>query len=164
MSEPDTNERGHHEMAYAEAKPSSEIDQRGDVVDAVDAPERAALAQKRNYTMALTLTNTTTDARLGSQAADVTRDDAREKAVEKSEGQLVLERLLAVSAHMSIVGGQLDSLKHAIGLPVAGCAGGAPAGGREVSQFLPALRLLADRMEEQITSIDGSVNDIAKAF
>ncbi|MCD0415709.1 hypothetical protein LOC51_00645 [Rubrivivax sp. JA1024] len=90
--------------------------------------------------------------------------DRPEQPAEKSEGQLVLERLLAVSAHMSIVGSQLDSLKHAIGLPVAGCAGSAPAGGREVSQFLPALRLLADRMEEQLTSIDGSVNDIAKAF
>lgn len=138
-------------------KPAPEADER-------EPAEIAAFAEKRNYTMALTLTNTTTEACLGSQAADVTRDDASEKVVEKSEGQLVLERLLAVSAHMSIVGGQLESLKHAIGLPVAGCAGGAPAGGREVSQFLPALRLLADRMEEQLTSIDGSVNDIAKAF
>ncbi|WP_164633809.1 hypothetical protein [Rhodopseudomonas sp. BR0G17] len=151
MPEPNTNE------AASEMKPAPEADER-------DPAEIAALAEKRKYTIALTLANTTIDARLGSQAADVTRDDASEKAVEKSEGQLVLERLLAVCAHMGIVGGQLQSLKHAIGLPVVGCAGGAPASGREVSQFLPALRLLADRMEEQLTSIDGSVNDIAKAF
>lgn len=147
MPEPNTNE------AASEMKPAPEADER-------DPAEIAALEEKRNYTIALTLANTTIDARLGSQAADFTRDDASEK----SEGQLVLERLLAVCAHMGIVGGQLQSLKHAIGLPVVGCAGGAPASGREVSQFLPALRLLADRMEEQLTSIDGSINDIAKAF
>jgi hypothetical protein len=151
MPEPNTNE------AASEMKPAPEADER-------DSAEIAAIAEKHKYTIALTLANTTIDARLGSQPADVTRNDATELPAERSEGQLVLERLLAVCAHMSVVGGKLDGLKHTIGLPVAGCVGGAPAGGREVSQFLPALRLLADRMEERLTSIDGSINDIAKAF
>lgn len=137
-------------------KPAPEADER-------DPAEMAALAEKREHAR-LVAQKMLEDARASVSAGDVTRDCATEQPAEKSEGQLVLERLLAVSQHMSIVGGQLESLKHAIGLPVAGCAGGAPAGGREVSQFLPALRLLADRMEEQLTSIDGSVNDIAKAF
>ena len=136
-------------------KPEPEVDER-------DPAEMAALAAKREHTIALAQ-KMLEDTRASVAGADVTRDCATEHPAEKSEGQLVLERLLAVSEHMSIVGGQLQSLKHAIGLPVAGC-GGVPAGGREVSQFLPALRLLADRMEEQLTSIDGSINDIAKAF
>ncbi len=112
-----------------------------------DDRARSLAAAQQNVSALLTPADADS---LAEQIDNVVKQAADELPAEKSEGQLVLERLLAVSAHMSIVGGQLDSLKHAIGLPVAGC-GGAPAGGREVSQFLPALRLLADRMEEQLT-------------
>lgn len=112
-------------------KPAPEVDER-------DVAEIAALAIKLEHARSMGQ-KMLEETRASVAGADVTRDCATEQPAEKSEGQLVLERLLAVSAHMSIVGGQLDSLKHAIGLPVAGC-GGAPAGNREVSQFLPALR------------------------
>uniref|UniRef100_E6VFK4 Uncharacterized protein n=1 Tax=Rhodopseudomonas palustris (strain DX-1) TaxID=652103 RepID=E6VFK4_RHOPX len=86
-----------------------------------------------------------------------------EALADKSEGQRVLERILAVHRHMNIVERQIESVKRAIGLPLAGGTGEGGAG-REVRQFLPALDLLADQMEEQLGRIEGHVNDLARAF
>ena len=92
----------------------------------------------------------------------VTRDTAEQPPV-KSEGQLVLERLLAVRQHMLQVDRQIVAVKTSVGI---GSSGGASqeGGSTEVTAFLPALKLLADQMETALTRIEGHVNDLAEAF
>lgn len=84
----------------------------------------------------------------------------------KSEGQQVLERLLAVREHMSLLDRQLVGIRDAIGIgPGPGQQPGeARTGGGDYRQFLPALHVLADQMETALGNLARNIDDIAKAF
>lgn len=87
-----------------------------------------------------------------------------ESVAEKSEGQKVLERLLAVQQHMMIVDRQLANVREAIGVQASAQSGDGSPGSSNVTAFLPALRALADQMEVALGRIETHANEIAKAF
>jgi hypothetical protein len=82
---------------------------------------------------------------------------------EKSDGQKVLEQLLAVQQHMIIIESQLGGVRKAIGVPPATPGPEATTGSAQTA-FLPALRELAAQMEIALGRIETHANEIAKAF
>jgi len=83
---------------------------------------------------------------------------------EKSEGQALLERLLAVRQHLRLLDAQLQRTKLSIGIGEPRDNAGEGVTTTTALQFLPALRLLAEEMEQTAGDLERHINDIANAF
>lgn len=85
--------------------------------------------------------------------------------VDKSEAQLLFERLLEVWNRLYAVEGRLTEVKRAIGIDAArepSVLKAKPAA--PMTQFFPALRLLTDALEKTTAEVAASVDDLARRF